>query len=103
MVTHYRHNHLKSWDGMWGKNGDYYRKGWHHSEYPGDKKDVNARAKRQILRKCKDYMITNGFTVNHVRRLAKTDEKTIELYQKILGEKIPILREKKPEKQIQVS
>jgi len=103
MVTHYRHNHLISWNKMWGKNGHNYRKGWYFSEYAEKKTDVNERAKRQILRKCKDYMIANGFTADHVKQLTETDEKTIELYQKILEEKIPILGKKKREKEIQVS
>lgn len=84
MVTHYRHEHLKSWDKTWSR-GNY---GWNQlSEctYDQEKQKVNERAKRQILRKCKDFMIQNGFTVEHVIQLKNTDSKTIELYQKILG------------------
>ncbi len=84
MVTHYRHVHLKSWDKMWGHNGHYYRHGWYDGDYESHKKDVNERAKRQILRKCKKYMIDNGFSTEHVMQLQNTDEKTIELYDKLL-------------------
>lgn len=88
MVTHYRHNHIISWDKSWGYNGHYYRKNWQgNRDYDELKAAVNERAKRQILRKCKDYMITHGFEVNHVINLRNTTQKTIDLYTKILGEK----------------
>lgn len=84
MVTHYRHGHIKSWDKTWSR-GSY---GWNQlSEwtYDQEKLKVNERAKRQILRKCKDFMIENGFTVEHVKKLQNTDSETIKLYEKILG------------------
>ena len=84
MVTHYRHYHLKSWDKMWGHHGSYYRHGWYDGNYDAAKRKVNERAKRQILRYCKDYMIENGFTPDHVKQLEYTDEKTIALYEKYL-------------------
>ncbi|MFA9389334.1 MAG: hypothetical protein ACERKD_05980 [Prolixibacteraceae bacterium] len=89
MVTHYRHEHLKSWDKTWSR-GSY---GWNQlSEwtYDQEKLKVNERAKRQILRKCKDFMIKNGFTVEHVMKLKNTDSKTIELYKKILDNKFDV-------------
>lgn len=86
MVTHYRHNHISSWNHMWGNNGQNYRNGWFdHYNYDKLKIDYNERAKRQILRKCKKYMIDSGFTVEHVIQLSHTDNKTIELYEKLLG------------------
>jgi len=89
MVTHYRHSHTKSWDNMWGRNGDRYLKGWKgYKDHDIMKMEYNERAKRQILRKCKIFLIENGFTVEHVMELESTDDMTIELYEKILGNKV---------------
>jgi len=86
MVTHHRHDHINWWNKMWGDYGQYYSNGWYHySDYDSLKIKVNEQAKRQILRKCKQYMIDNGFTVEHVKQLQNTDEKTIALYEKHLG------------------
>lgn len=88
MVTHYRHSHITSWNKMWGEYGSYYRHGWYnHGNYDSMKIKVNEQAKRQILRKCTQYMIDKGFTVDHVKQLQHTDEKTIALYEKHLGSK----------------
>lgn len=88
MVTHYRHTHINHWNKMWGEYGHHYTNGWYHYyDYDDLKIEVNERAKRQILRKCKKYMIDNGFTVEHVKQLQNTDEKTIALYEKHLGSK----------------
>lgn len=84
MVTHFRHNHITSWDKQWGKNGHYYRSAFPERDYDEMKKEVNERAKRQILRKCKTYMLEHGFKVEHVESLQNTTEKTLELYRKIL-------------------
>lgn len=87
MITHYRHEHQKSWDRMWGYNGYFYRKKWGKNlDYDESKKEFNERAKRQILRKCKVYMIENGFKTEHVKKLKNTDEDTIKLYDKLLKE-----------------
>jgi len=87
MVMHYRHTHISSWNKSWNRNGYFYRNGWgDYKEYEDLKKDVNERAKRQILRKCKTYMIDNGFKVNHVIQLQNTDQQTIDLYNKLLSE-----------------
>ena len=86
MVTHYRHNHISSWNRSWGRNGNQYRSGWGNQlDYDELKIDVNERAKRQILRKCKKYMIENGFKVDHIKMLNHTDDKTFNLYKTILG------------------
>lgn len=86
MVTHYRHNHIKYWNRMWCKYGNRYRHGWFDDfKYNELKTKVNEQAKRQILRKCKQFMIENGFTVNHVKQLEHTDDKTISLYVKLLN------------------
>lgn len=87
MIMHYRHDHLKSWDKTWSR-GYYYRGNsfGNHKGYDYDKakKEVNERAKRQILRKAKDFMVNNNFTVGDVKALNGTTSKTIELYNKHL-------------------
>jgi hypothetical protein len=88
MVTHYRHNHIASWNKMWGRNGVNYTDSFMSNpdkKYEQLKRVYNERAKRQILRKCKDYLISNGFKVEHIIMLQNTDEKTIALYSKFLG------------------
>lgn len=86
MVTHYRHYHIKYWNRMWSKHGVQYRNGWFNDfKYDEVKIRVNEQAKRQILRKCKQIMIDNGFTVEHINQLEHTDDKTIELYSKHLN------------------
>ena len=84
MVTHYRHDHLSSWDNTWGRKG-YGRRFLSPEVYEDSKRKVNERAKRQILRKCKDYMVSHGFHVEDVMGLQNTDSKTLELYEKVLG------------------
>jgi len=86
MVTHHRHEHISSWDSTWGRNG-YANRFLSDVDYDEEKRKVNERAKRQILRKSRDYMILNGFTVEDVLKLQNTETKTIELYQKLLGSK----------------
>ncbi|MDD2200417.1 MAG: hypothetical protein PHX84_02090 [Candidatus Shapirobacteria bacterium] len=55
MVTHYQHDHITSWDKCWGKNGYRYRQGW-FGDYDEEKAKVNERAKRQIIRKCENFV-----------------------------------------------
>lgn len=83
MVTHYRHCHITTWNKVWGKNG-YGSHNLDESTYDKEKAKVNERAKRQILRKCKDYMVKDGFKVEHIKQLQNTEKKTIELYEKLL-------------------
>jgi ribosomal protein L37E len=89
MVTHYRHQHNSSWNKMWGRNGRSYCSGFmdydDEEDYEKMKQQYNERAKRQILRKCKDFMLQNGFKVDHVMQLQHNDTKTIELYRKLLS------------------
>ena len=54
MVTHYRHTHITSWNKCWGYGGRFYRSGW-FGDYDTEKQKVNERAKRQIIRKAKDF------------------------------------------------
>ena len=83
MVMHYRHSHVVSWDRNWGRNG--YARTYLNVDYDEEKRKMNERAKRQILRKSKDYMISNGFTSEVVLKLENTEPKTIALYEKLLG------------------
>lgn len=83
MITHYRHNHITSWNKCWERNGGYYRNGW-FGDYNEEKKLVNERAKRQIIRKAKEFLIENEFTVEHFEQLQDSTEKTIELAKKYL-------------------
>ena len=83
MITHYRHEHITSWNNTWNK-GQYGSIHLSQDTYEKEKIKVNERAKRQILRKCKNEMIKDGFMVKHVKQLQHTDNKTIELYEKYL-------------------
>ncbi len=87
MVTHYRHVHVTSWDKTWSSEyGNNYRRGWSaRKDYDSMKHDVNERAKRQILKKCKNFMIEKGFVIEHVAKLQGTTKQTLDLYTKILG------------------
>lgn len=78
MVTHYRHEHITSWNKCWGYNGQYYRSKW-FKDYDSEKAKVNERAKRQIIRKAKDFMIKYEIGVETVKKLKGYDSKTIEL------------------------
>lgn len=83
MVTHYRHNHITSWNKCWGKNGSRYRSNW-FGDYDAEKMKINERAKRQIIRKAKQYLNTNGINVSHFLELENTEERTITLATKVL-------------------
>lgn len=83
MVTHYRHNHIESWDRCWGRGGSRYRGHW-FGDYDLEKKKVNERAKRQIIRKGKDVLNQLGILPEHFERLQNTEEKTMVLARKLL-------------------
>ncbi|MCF8293345.1 MAG: hypothetical protein K9I70_06005 [Chitinophagaceae bacterium] len=83
MVTHYRHNHIDSWNKCWGRHGSRYRSNW-FGDYEEEKIKINERAKRQIIRKGKDILNRLGITPEHFRRLQNTEEKTMELANKNL-------------------
>jgi len=84
MITHYRHHHITSWNKCWGKNGGYYRGHW-FGDYEEEKKKVNERAKRQIIRKGKKVLQEIGIKPFHFLELANTENKTMELALKVLG------------------
>ena len=83
MVTHYRHNHIISWNRCWDRHGSRYRSNW-FGDYDEEKKKVNNRAKRQIIRKGKDILIRLGILPEHFERLQNTEEKTMVLARKTL-------------------
>jgi hypothetical protein len=83
MVTHYRHNHIESWNKCWGRGGSRYRANW-FGDYDEEKKKVNERAKRQIIRKGKDILQLIGITPKHFEQLQNTEDKTMELAKKLL-------------------
>ena len=84
LVTHYRHNHITSWNKCWGYKGRYYRKAAHFGDYNDEKKKVNERAKRQLIRKGKDRLNLIGLTPQHVCQMASTDRETIAVANKLL-------------------
>lgn len=84
MVTHYRHTHIKSWNRCWNSySGNHYRSGW-FGDYESEKSEVNERAKRQIVRKCTEYLKHYSITLQDFEGLEFNDEKTLELIRKKL-------------------
>lgn len=83
MVMHYRHNHITSWNKCWGRYGSRYRQNW-FGNYDEEKAKVNERAKRQIIRKAKDYLNAIGVKVSDFEVLQNTTEETLEVARKYL-------------------
>lgn len=76
MITHYRHHHIQSWNRMWNKSGGAkYQTAAHFGDYDVEKEKINERAKRQIIRKCKEYLKLHQFTADDFR-LQGTDKMT---------------------------
>jgi NAD dependent epimerase/dehydratase family enzyme len=84
LITHYRHDHITSWDKCWGRHGSAYRGYW-FKDYEEEKSKVNERAKRQIIRKGHKILIQNGITTEHFKRLQNTTEQTIKVAEKNLS------------------
>ncbi len=84
MVTHYRHSHITSWNKCWGRYSGSYRDGW-FTDYDAEKHKVNERAKRQIIRKAKEFLRNHDFTVEIFKKLSGTSDETIMLAEKHLG------------------
>ena len=78
MVTHYRHEHIKSWDRCWGYGGNSYRRGW-FKNYDTEKRKVNERAKRQIIRKCENFMLSKDFVADDLLVLNENSKETKDL------------------------
>ena len=83
MVMHYRHNHIVSWNKYWGWYGRAYRKAAHFSDYDTEKAIVNERAKRQIARKCPQYIVDKGIDTSVYSRLQGTTAETITVVDKV--------------------
>lgn len=86
MVTHYRHNHITSWNKMWGDHGFYYRQAAHYDDmnYEDRKSEINERAKRQIVRKAAPYLRKNNVTIKAFENLQGTTVATLQTVRKIL-------------------
>lgn len=85
MVTHYRHDHITSWNKMWrGFPGAAYRRAAHFGDYEEEKSKVNERAKRQILRGARDYLVRSGITAEDFAALKGTTEETMRLARRVL-------------------
>ena len=85
MVMHYRHDHITSWNKNWGNGGWYYRQASHFGNYDEEKKKVNERAKRQIARKCNEFIIKNNVDKNVFLSLQNTTEETVKVVDKIFS------------------
>ena len=83
MVTHYRHSHITSWNKCWGWGGWAYRQAAHFGEYDTEKSIVNERAKRQIARKCPQYIVNNGITHEVYSELQGSTGETLSVVDKI--------------------
>lgn len=79
MVTHYRHAH-RAWD----KSAGYLVRMYGRATYERQKNKVNEQAKRQIIRKAKDYMRHHGVTQAHLETLQHTTEETMKIAGKYL-------------------
>ena len=83
MVTHYRHHHITSWNKCWGQYGYIYRSKW-FGEYEDEKRKVNERAKRQIVRKATPFLSYHEISMNEFKLLQYNDEATLQLVEKKL-------------------
>ena len=87
MVMHYRHEHITSWNKNWGRYGWYYRNASHFGDYDEEKAKVNEKAKRQIARKCKNYIVKYNVNAEVFNKLQNTTEETLTVVKKIFSEK----------------
>lgn len=84
MVTHYRHSHITSWNKCWGHYGHYYRSNW-FQDYDTEKSKVNERAKRQIIRKGKEFMNAHQIGPETLQQLQGTTTETMKIAYKLLN------------------
>jgi hypothetical protein len=78
LITHYRHEHQASWN----RSCHYISSKWGEDAYQRAKVKHNNRAKRQILRKCKSWIIENEMSDENFISLTENDENTIKLISK---------------------
>lgn len=83
LITHYRHNHISSWNKCWGPGGGRYRSGW-FGNYDNQKAMVNERAKRQIIRQAFPILREVGLTPEDIQRLQNTGDDTMRVANKFL-------------------
>ena len=79
LITHYRHSHQSSWN----QSCHFISKKYGEDAYLNAKKEHNNRAKRQILRKCKDWLLDNNIGAEHFLALSDNDKDTIDLISKV--------------------
>lgn len=79
MVTHYRHHH-RAWD----RSAGYLVRKYGHDTYERQKHRINEQAKRQIMRKAKEYMAFHGVSQAHVKALLHTTAETMKVAEKLL-------------------
>jgi len=85
LVKHYREYHITSWNKIFKKYGHEYRGTWFQGiEF--EKSKYNNRSKRQIIRKVHPILKEMGIEPIHFERLKDTDQKTMELVHRFLGE-----------------
>ena len=87
MVMHHRHEHITSWNKCWGYGGWYYRQAAHFGTYEEEKAKVNERAKREIARKCKEYILKNNVNPSIFNKLQNTTQETLNVVEKIFEKK----------------
>ena len=80
MITHYRHEH-REWDKQWR----YIERNCRDGEYERQKRIINEQAKRQILRKCKWFLVDHGFTPADFGAMQGTTKQTRELAESTLS------------------
>lgn len=100
LITHYRHNHISSWNKMWGAHGRSYQKAAKFGDYEKEKSEVNERAKRQLIRKAWPVFQKIGLTAKMVASQEMTTNETITVANKFLNDKAEMKPE--PEKKIPV-
>lgn len=74
MVTHYRHEH-RAWD----RTHPYISKRYGQETYEHQKSIINEQAKRQIIRKSRDFLLEHGIGIEQFVALKGTDERTLAL------------------------
>jgi len=85
LVKHYREYHITSWRKCLGKYGHEYRGTWFQGiEF--EKSKYNNRSKRQIIRKVHPLLKEMGIRPIHFENLQDTDEKTMVLVHRFLGQ-----------------
>ena len=85
LVKHYREYHITSWNKIFKKYGHEYRGTWFKG-IDFEKSKYNNRSKRQIIRKVHPVLKEMGIEPIHFERLKDTDQKTMELVHRFLGE-----------------